>query len=186
MPPCASASRSPRPRRAAASGGQDACARPLLPRQARPSGASARARRRADECVHFVDPVTGRQHGDRHTVDDVADENRLTLNSLLKSGVARFVYTYDFGDNWEHTVVIEKRALPSEATFYPACVGGKRNCPPEDCGGAWGYQHLLDILADPAHPERAEQIEWIGEEFDPDDFVVEIADAAIAARFQRK
>ena len=53
-------------------------------------------------------------------------------------------------------------------------------------GGAWGYQHLLDILADPAHPERAEQIEWVGEEFDPDEFAVEIADAAIAARFRRK
>src|SRR5216683_1811590 len=95
-------------------------------------------------------------------------------------------HLHAFGDNWEHTVVIEKRALPSEATFYPACVGGKRNCPPEDCGGAWGYQHLLDILADPAHPERAEQIEWVGEEFDPDEFAIEIADAAIAARFRRK
>ena len=138
-----------------------------------------------DEHLHAFD-IGGRQHGDRHTVDDVADENRLTLNSLLKSGLARFAYTYDFGDNWEHTVVIEKRAPAIEATSYPACVAGKRNCPPEDSGGAWGYQHLLDILADPAHPERAEQIEWIGEEFDPDEFAVEIADAAIAARFQRK
>jgi len=100
--------------------------------------------------------------------------------------IRRFAYTYDFGDNWEHAVVIEKRAPAGEATSYPACVGGKRNCPPEDCGGAWGYQHLLDILADPAHPERAEQIEWIGEEFHPDEFAVGIADAAIAARFQRK
>lgn len=138
-----------------------------------------------DDHLHAFD-IGGRQYGDRHTADDVADENRLTLNSLLKSGVARFVYTYDFGDNWEHIIVIEKRAPASEVTFYPACVGGKRNCPPEDCGGAWGYQHLLDILADPAHPERAEQIEWIGEQFDPDEFAVEIADAAIAVRFNRK
>jgi len=138
-----------------------------------------------DGHLHAFD-IGGRQYGDRHTVDDVADENRLTLNSLLKSGVARFAYTYDFGDNWEHAVVIEKRAPAGEATSYPACVGGKRNCPPEDCGGAWGYQHLLDILADPVHPERAEQIEWIGEEFHPDEFAVGIADAAIAARFQRK
>ena len=130
--------------------------------------------------------IGGRQYGDRHTVDDVADENRLTLNSLLKSGVARFAYTYDFGDNWEHALVIEKRAPAGEARSYPACVGGKRNCPPEDCGGAWGYQHLLDILADPAHPERAEQVEWIGEEFHPDEFAVGTADAAIAARFKRK
>src|SRR6202158_4816990 len=124
-----------------------------------------------DGHLHAFD-IGGLQYGDRHIVDDVADENRLTLNSLLKSGVARFAYTYDFGDNWEHAVVIEKRAPAGEATSYPACVGGKRNCPPEDCGGAWGYQHLLDILAHPEHPERTEQIEWIGEEFDPDEFAV--------------
>jgi hypothetical protein len=138
-----------------------------------------------DDHLHAFD-IGGQQYGDRHTADDVANENRLTLNSLLKSGVARFVYTYDFGDNWEHIIVIEKRAPASEVTLYPACVGGKRNCPPEDCGGAWGYQHLLDILADPAHPERAEQIEWIGEQFDPDEFAIEIADAVIAVRFNRK
>jgi hypothetical protein len=60
-----------------------------------------------DSHLHAFD-IDGRKYGDRQTVDDVADENRLTLNSLLKSGVARFTYTYDFGDNWEHMVAIEK------------------------------------------------------------------------------
>jgi hypothetical protein len=138
-----------------------------------------------DGHLHAFD-LGGRQYGDRRTVDDVADENRLTLDSLVKSGVARFAYTYDFGDDWEHTVVIEKRAPPREATSYPACVAGKRNCPPEDCGGVWGYEHLLAVLADPAHPERAEQIEWLGEEFDPDEFAVDIANATLAVRFGRK
>ncbi|HEX3216442.1 MAG TPA: hypothetical protein VHR67_06250 [Aestuariivirgaceae bacterium] len=55
-----------------------------------------------------------------------------------------------------------------------------------DVGGPWGYQHLLEILADPAHPEHAEQSERIGEEFDPDEFTAAIADAALAARFDRK
>jgi len=137
--------------------------------------------------LHAFD-IAGRQYGDRDTVDGVADENRLTMNSLVKSGVARFAYIYDFGDNWEHTVVIEKRVPENDATSYPACVAGKRNCPPEDCGGAWSYQHLLNIQADPAHPERAEKIEWFGwiGTFDPDNFAVQIADAAIAARFHRK
>jgi len=73
-----------------------------------------------DEHLHAFD-IGGRQHGDRHTVDDVADENRLTLNSLLKSGVARFVYTYDFGDNWEHTVVIENaRCQARRRSIRPA------------------------------------------------------------------
>ena len=139
-----------------------------------------------EDChLHSFD-IAGRQYGDRHAVDDVADENRLTLNGLVNSGVARFAYTYDFGDNWEHTVVIEKRAPPLEPASYPTCVAGKRNCPPEDCGGPWGYEHLLAVLADPAHPERAEQSEWLGEEFDPDEFAIDIANATLAARFHRK
>lgn len=74
--------------------------------------------------------------------------------------------------------------MPAVATTpYPACVAGKRNCPPKDCDGVWGYRDLLEALADPTHPER---IEWLGKEFDPDDFVVDIANAALAARFNRK
>jgi len=130
--------------------------------------------------------IDGRTYGDRHTDDDVADENHLTLKSLLKSGVTRFAYTYDFGDNWEHMVAIEKTQPTRAGGSYPACVAGKRNCPPEDCGGAWGYLHLLEVLADPTHPERDEQIEWIGEEFDPDEFAVAVADETLAARFNRK
>jgi hypothetical protein len=138
-----------------------------------------------DSHLHAFD-LNGRQYGDPRNADDVADENRLTLSGLLKSGVTRFAYTYDFGDNWEHAVVIEK-ALPTDAAnAYPACVAGKRNCPPEDCGGPWGYLHLLEILANPSHPEHAEQSEWIGEEFDPDEFNTVIADATLAARFDRK
>jgi len=135
--------------------------------------------------LHAFD-IDGRQYGDRLAVDDVADERRLTLNGVLKSGVARFGYTYDFGDNWEHTVVIEK-ALPAEAEkTYPACIAGKRNCPPEDCGGAWGYHEMIEIIANPAHPEHAERIDWLGEEFDPEDFSLPIANAGLAARFNRK
>jgi hypothetical protein len=140
---------------------------------------------RRDSHLHAFD-IGGRQYGDRRTVDDVADENRLTLGGTLQSGIARFTYTYDFGDNWEHTVIIEKRAPANAATAYPACVAGKRNCPPEDCGGVWGYQRLLAILADPAHPEHAELLEWTGGEFDPEEFDVERANTVLAARFRRK
>jgi hypothetical protein len=138
-----------------------------------------------DSHLHAFD-IDGRQYGDRHTVDDVDDERRLTLNGLMKSGVTRFAYTYDFGDDWEHIVAIEKTQPALEGKSYPACVAGARNCPPEDCGGRWGYQHLLEVLADPAHPEHAEQIEWIGEEFDPNEFTVEFANAMLAARFNHK
>jgi hypothetical protein len=138
-----------------------------------------------EDCHLHAFDIGGRQYGDRRSVDDVADEDRLMLNGLLKSGMTRFAYTYDFGDNWEHAVLIEKTLPTNPAIAYPACVAGKRNCPPEDCGGPWGYQHLLEVLANPAHPEHAEQSEWLGEEFDPEEFSSAIADATLAARFDR-
>src|SRR5215207_4881541 len=92
-------------------------------------------------------------------------------------------HPYDFGDNWEHTVLIERPRRPLEAGRYPACLAGKRNCPPEDCGGPWGYQDLLAVLADPAHPAYLERVEWVGEGFDPEAFAIEEANARLAARF---
>jgi hypothetical protein len=119
-------------------------------------------------------------------VDDVAEENRLTLSSLLKSGVDRFTYTYDFGDDWEHTVAIEKAQPAVDGEAYPRCVAGKGACPPEDCGGPWGYQHLLEVLADHTHPEYADQRTWVGEDFTPDHFDTVGANAVLSARFGRK
>ena len=104
------------------------------------------------DCHLHVFNIGGEPFGDRRSVDDVADEKRPTLNGLLRSAVVRFGYTYDFGDNWEHTIAFEKSDLAVDGQSYPACSGGKRNCPPEDCGGAWGYEQLLAILADPNHP----------------------------------
>jgi hypothetical protein len=137
-----------------------------------------------DGHLHAFD-IDGRQYGDRQTVDDVADENRTTLNALLKSGVARFHYTYDFGDNWEHVVAIEKTQPAIDGDGYPICIAGKRACPPEDCGGPWGYQHLLDALADPAHPDHAEQTQWVDEDFDPEHFDPVGVNAVLTVRFSR-
>ena len=137
-----------------------------------------------DSHLHAFD-IAGREYGDPDSVDDVADEERLTLNGVLNSGVTRFTYTYDFGDNWEHTVLIERTRRPLEAGSYPACIAGKRNCPPEDCGGPWGYQDLLAVLADPAHPDHPERAEWVGEDFDPEEFAIEVANTRLAARFGR-
>lgn len=61
--------------------------------------------------------------------------------------------------------------LPSDtATTVPACIDGRRACLPEDGGGTWGYRELLEILADPTHPEHDERREWLGQSFDPDAF----------------
>jgi len=135
--------------------------------------------------LHDFD-VGGERYGDPGTTEDVANERRVTLNTLVKSGITHFDYTYDFGDNWEHRILIEKTVPLHTATAYPACIAGKRHCPPEDCGGTWGYDELLEILADPAHPQHEEQLEWLGGSFDPDAFSVAETDAMLAAAFGRK
>ena len=136
--------------------------------------------------MHAFD-VGGQQYGDANDMDDVKEETRLTLNAIVKSGVKQFVYTYDFGDDWEHRIAIEKSMPTVPGQPYPACVAGKRNGPPDDCGGSWGYADLLEILADPNHPEREERLEWIGvDDFDPEEFSVEDADTALAGCFARK
>ena len=66
------------------------------------------------------------------------------------------------GDSWEHAIVLEKRLPVDPNLKYPACLGGERACPPEDCGGIWGYQDLLEILADPRHAGHAALLEWLG------------------------
>ena len=78
-------------------------------------------------------------------------------------------------------LVIEKAQPTAQA--YPVCVGGKRACPPEDSGGHLGYQQLLEVLADPDHPDYAEQREWIGEDLNPEAFDINFANTLLKARF---
>jgi hypothetical protein len=129
--------------------------------------------------------VGGRHYSAPKMLPDAANEARVTLDSLAKSGTTRFTYTYDFGDDWEHDILIEKNPPKTAARAYPACVAGKRNCPPEDCGGPWGYDELLAALADPGSPQHAERLEWLGQAFDPEDFSVTHADVELGAAFQR-
>jgi len=79
-------------------------------------------------------------------------------------------YEYDFGDGWSHKITLEK-ILPFEVSSgLVKCIAGKRACPPEDCGGIWGYASLLEAVDDPNHPEHEEMVEWLDEGFDPAHF----------------
>jgi hypothetical protein len=89
-----------------------------------------------------------------------ARDARTTHLDKVATDGASFTYTYDFGDNWEHKVTVEKVLGTSPVASLPACVDGRRAGPPEDCGGVWGYEDLIAILADPSHPEHAERAEW--------------------------
>jgi len=80
------------------------------------------------------------------------------------------LYLYDFGDGWHHDLVLEKIVTAEEGLVYPRCVDGKRACPPEDCGGVWGYANLLEVLSDPKNKEYKDTVEWLGQTFDPEHF----------------
>jgi hypothetical protein len=80
------------------------------------------------------------------------------------------LYTYDFGDNWQVKVRLEKIFPRKEGVEYPTCTAGKRAAVPEDIGGVWGYEEMLEILKDPEHEEYEDTVAWLGEDFDPEDF----------------
>ncbi len=107
---------------------------------------------------------------DRHAF---RDSRRLRLSKLAQQGEHSFVYEYDFGDSWRHLIEIEDTLPAAENTRYPRCVDGGRACPPEDCGGTWGYYELFEALAHPDDEQYAERLEWLGDDFDPEKFSVE-------------
>jgi hypothetical protein len=109
----------------------------------------------------------------------VRDEGKVKLSRLAARGVKKFIYTYDMGDTWRHTVQIEKMVLAEAGVKYPRCVAGKRACPPEDCGGPWGYGDFVDAIQDPRHERHAELLEWAGGEFDTEAFDVETVNASL-------
>lgn len=99
--------------------------------------------------------------------EPVIDERRHTLEKIAHDVKCKFIYEYDFGDSWEHEIVVEKIILPEPKEKYPLCVQGKGACPPEDVGGVWGYAGFLEAIRDPEHKEHDSYLEWIGGEFDP-------------------
>lgn len=110
---------------------------------------------------------------------EMLNEKRYTVADLAPAAKKKFIYEYDFGDGWQHDVVAEK-ILPPEASFkHPVCLAGANACPPEDCGGMGGYYNLLEIMADPRHPEHADMKEWIGGVFDAAQFSLESINGAL-------
>ena len=101
---------------------------------------------------------------------DNVDYSKIKISDLLKKEKDRIIYEYDFGDGWCHDIILEKIIVEEEIGQIPMCIKGKRNCPPEDCGGTWGYQDLLHTISNPKHEDYESMIEWLGGEFDPDYF----------------
>ena len=106
----------------------------------------------------------------------VRSEGRTHLRQIVSEDGEAFIYEYDLGDSWRHQVLVEAVGFESGNNARPLCLGGERACPPEDCGGVYGYYETLAILRDPSHEEYADTKIWIesmtGGPFDPDAFDV--------------
>jgi hypothetical protein len=122
------------------------------------------------------------QVGDPRQLDEADDEARVTVGALAERGLRSFAYVYDMGDDWEHAIAIEAAAPIEPGRAYPACIGGKRACPPEDSGGPWGFADLLEAASDPDDERHEEASDWLGE-FEPGAFSVEAAEARLRAWF---
>lgn len=116
------------------------------------------------------DPWSDQQFGDEfgRTVGEATRRRR------------KFHYEYDFGDGWRHEIQIEKRTR-DQPVSGPRLLDGARACPPEDCGGVWGYANLVEAVGDPKHPEHEDLLDWVGGSFDPAVFDREQVDALLVA-----
>jgi len=104
---------------------------------------------------------------------EIENEAKFKLFHLLKKEKDTIKYEYDFGDSWEHKILLEKIFPFDTKTALPVCIKGKRACPPEDCGGIWGYEDLLETISNPKHPDHEDMLDWLGGEFDPEEFDLE-------------
>ena len=111
-------------------------------------------------------------------------EAPVTLEQVAPTARSAIRYTYDFGDDWEHDVVVEKVLDRDSTVSYPRCTGGRRAAPPEDCGGIWGYADLAQALTDPTHPGHEDMLEWLGlsdaADFDPAEFDAQTVTQALS------
>jgi hypothetical protein len=125
---------------------------------------------------HLYEFELGRDHYGEPDPDwgaEIKSARRIRLNQLdLREGT-KFSYVYDMGDYWVHEILVEKFLLAEEGKRYPTCIMGRRACPPEDCGGTWGYAELLEVLKDPNHEDHLDRLDWLGGQFDPDAFGVD-------------
>jgi len=126
------------------------------------------------EDCHLHDFEIKRQRYALPDADDFGsplDETRASLRDVAGPR-AKIRYQYDFGDSWNHVIVVEK-ILEDTEVAPPICTDGARACPPEDSGGPWGYSEKLQALADPEDEDNEELRDWMGEDFDPERFEID-------------
>lgn len=148
------------------------------------------------ELSHMLEGVMGWHGGHLHAFDvdgtdysppdpdwdsDDLDENNYRLGDVLPTLGAKMTWDYDFGDGWRHNVLVEAITPAESELTYPLCLAGKRACPPDDCGGPWGYAEILRALQDPNHPDRDDFLAMVPMGFDPGRFDLQQGQAALGA-----
>ncbi|WP_430788643.1 plasmid pRiA4b ORF-3 family protein [Actinoplanes sp. G11-F43] len=113
-------------------------------------------------------------------------EKPVTLEQVAPDPGDKIRYTYDFGDDWDHEILVEK-VLERQDVAHPRCTGGRRAAPPDDCGGIGSHHDLVEVIADPDHPEHHARLEWLGLDsaagFKPDRFsTADVTEVLIAGR----
>jgi hypothetical protein len=103
----------------------------------------------------------------------VKNDATTQLAAILASGITEFGYVYDFGDNWEHRIVVEEVRTAEAGAQYPGFLGGERRCPPEDCGGPPGHFDFIENIAHKQSKTAKEALDWYGGPYDPNDIDVE-------------
>ena len=109
------------------------------------------------------------RYGEMESIDE-SKENKAIISKYFSLFNKKASYEYDFGDSWEHTILLEKILPAEKGSKYPKCLAGERACPPEDCGGVWGYEGLLEAIKNPNDSEYQDKLEWIDDDFKPDFF----------------
>lgn len=138
----------------------------------------------------FEFEVGTRVYGDPAFDDDFLDRRvykaaGIRLRTLVDRGVERFLYVYDFGDDWRHDILIESVGAGEADVEYPALVDGERRSPPEDVGGVTGFMEFLEAVLDPLHEDHEQMVTWYGKPFDPldiDERGTRLRLSALAAR----
>lgn len=132
---------------------------------------------------YFLDGET--HYGEAEPELQYRDERKVRLDDLVKPG-GHLLYNYDFGDSWDHEILVEEATVATSDGRYPRCIAGEAACPPEDVGGTGGYARLIQILGDPGHPEHRDVVGWLGLDdpgrFDPAHFSLEEANQRLTAR----
>ena len=124
--------------------------------------------------------------GDFMGMSSAEDERKTPVSSVLGRVGAKARYTYDFGDSWEHGIVLEKRLAADPDMAYPVCTGGQLACPPEDCGGIGGFYALLDAVGDANHEQHEDMLDWLGDNFDPKAFSIDDVNRRLAFLHRRR